>query len=83
MSCQSIRIGYKEVPIYSFSKSSSSEDVRFLFLDSKIDEEEGSKAFFSIEVACMKREEVKRVCIYIDPWFFQMERSLICSFLFW
>jgi hypothetical protein len=83
MSHQSIRIGYEEVLIHLFSNSSSSKDVRFLFLDGKMDEGEGSKAFFSVEVACIKGEEVKRVCIHVDPWFSQVERSLICSFLFW
>jgi hypothetical protein len=63
----STRIGHKEVPIYSFFISISSKDVRFLFLDGKTDEGEGSKAFFSVEVACIKGKEVKRVCIYMDP----------------
>jgi hypothetical protein len=69
LSCQSIRIGEEEVPIHSFSGSSSSKDVRFLFLDGKMDEEEGSKAFFGVKVSCIKGEEVKRVCIHTDPWF--------------
>jgi hypothetical protein len=67
MSHQLIRIGYEEVPIYLFSNSSSSKDVRFLILDSKIDKEERPKAFFSVKVACIKGKEVERVCIYVDP----------------
>jgi hypothetical protein len=63
--------------------SSSSKDIGFFILDNEVDEGKGSKAFFSVEVACMKGEEVEGICIHADPWFSQVERSLNCSFFFW
>jgi hypothetical protein len=78
-----IWIGYEEVLIHSFSMSSSSEDIGFFVLDNEADKGEGSKDFFGVEVACMKGEKVEGICIRVDPWFSQVERSLNHSFFFW
>jgi hypothetical protein len=55
----SIWIGYEDVPMHWFSTSGGSEDVRLFVLDGKTDEGQGSKAFFSGEVSCVKGEKVE------------------------
>jgi hypothetical protein len=62
----SIWIGYEEVSIHPFSMSCSSEDIGFFVLDDEADKGEGSEAFVSVEVACVKGEEVKGICIHVD-----------------
>jgi hypothetical protein len=79
----SIWIGYENVPMDWFSASGSSKDIRLFILDGKADKGEGSETFVGGEMACMKREEVKGICIRADPWFPRVERSLSCSFFFW
>jgi hypothetical protein len=58
-SCHLIRIEYKEVSIHWFSSSCSSEDVRFLVLNDKVDKREGLETFFSVIVLCMEGKGFK------------------------